>query len=250
MGFFRKAVVSLLDRWWPARQGSGQCACGAVKMRLTVPGSSYALVDQTTALCHCHDCVGFVQALASAAASASASETSAGDSAPSPSPTTPPKCREWMVNGATQMVNFYQSDVTILQGLEHVGVLKLTGKTPCIRCYCRRCHTPLGLQADLEPLTIVGIYAHVLTDYPLVFLPRLVLNVDSATPGVRRYGGVGIVVRRGMLAPLFIVRAMGRVLLGLLLNKGGPGLLGGAASRGAIPVGVESIGAATTNKRD
>jgi hypothetical protein len=56
-------IASGLDKWLPSRQGRAQCSCGAIQIDLHVPGSSYGLIDQSTGLCHCKDCVGFLKAL-------------------------------------------------------------------------------------------------------------------------------------------------------------------------------------------
>lgn len=214
-------IASRLDSWLPTRRGSGQCACGAVRFDLTVPGSSYGLIDQGTAICHCKDCVGFAKALGT-------------------------NGELVLTNNATQMVQFYQTDVTVVQGAHDVGALKLKEGTMSIRMYCRHCGTPLGLQAS-HPVPIIGIYQQLLQsrsdckggELPVV-LPSLVINYDSALPGTRPYGGCAV-VKRGMLAPLFIVRAIGRILLGLAFSKSGSGLLRDDIDLDSIPLGLESI---------
>jgi hypothetical protein len=221
-------IAARLDKLLPTRRGSGQCACGAVRFDLTVPGSSYGLLDQGTAICHCKDCVGFAKALGA-------------------------NGELVLTNNATQMVQFYQSDVEIVQGESDVGALKLRNGTLSIRLYCRRCGTPLGLQAS-HPVPIIGIYHHLLRsrgDYeggelPVV-LPWLVFNYDSALPGTRPYGGCAV-VKRGMLAPLFIIRVIGRILLGLAFSKSGNGLLAQDVDVDSIPLGLESI--AVSKKKD
>ena len=72
------------------------------------------------------------------------------------------------------------------------------------------------------------------------------LNYDSALPGTRPYAD-GAVVRRGMLAPLHILRTVGRILLGFAFGKSaGNGLLPAHVDPQSIPVGVESIAASKT----
>ena len=44
------------------RHGKYQCYCGAIQIDLHVPPSSYMIVEQTTAICHCNDCTNFVKA--------------------------------------------------------------------------------------------------------------------------------------------------------------------------------------------
>jgi hypothetical protein len=180
-----------------------------------VPGSSYGLIDQSTEICHCRDCVGFVRCLGSSG-------------------------EKFLINKATQMVHFYSSDVTVVRGSEHVGAVKLTAASRHIRCYCRRCGTPLGVQAT-NPVPVVLLYHQCLTGDELpVYLPSLVLNFDSALPGTRRYGG-SAVVRRGKLAPWLIVRAVGRVVLGFAFGKSVNGLLPPGRDESTIAVGLESI---------
>ena len=55
-------LASILDSFGTTRRAKYGCCCGAVKIDLNVPGSSHCLVEQTTAICHCHDCMGFVRA--------------------------------------------------------------------------------------------------------------------------------------------------------------------------------------------
>jgi hypothetical protein len=78
-----------------------------------------------------------------------------------------------------------------------------------------------------------------------VILPFLVLNYDSALPGTRPYAGCAV-VKRGMLAPLHILRTVGRILLGFAFGKTGSGLLPAQVDPRSVPVGVESITASKT----
>ena len=75
-----------------------------------------------------------------------------------------------------------------------------------------------------------------------VYLPNVVLNYASAIPGTRPYDK-RTTVRQGMLAPLFLLRVLTRVLLGLLFGKNTGGLLqhGDDDAFKNIPVGLESI---------
>jgi hypothetical protein len=185
-----------------------------------MPGNSYGLVEQTTVICHCHDCVGFVKAFGGSG-------------------------EKLLANSETQLVQFYKSDVTVTQGSEPIGTIRLSPKTAAIRLYCRRRGTPLGTQA-VNPVPIVLLNSQLLSgdDLP-VFLLSLVLNLDSALPGTRHYGGC-TVVRRGVLAPWFLVRVISRMLLGLTFGKAGQGLMPPDQDENVIAVGIESIEVAKT----
>jgi hypothetical protein len=239
MFFLFSYVASLLDRWLPVRVGKCRGACGAVEFQVRVPGSSYGLVEQRTAICHCRDCVGFMKACG-------------------------PSEEMLLSNNGAQMVGFYKSDIQLAEGSrQHVGAVKLTPGTFNIRCYCRRCGTPLGCQAT-SPVPVVGIYRQLLESdrggeqegsgagatAPLpVFLPSLVLYFARALPGTRPYGGCAV-VRDGFAAPLFIlVGVLGRVAAGLAFGKGGAASAGGVGGllppslqdEKSIAVGIESI---------
>lgn len=220
--FLLSWIASGLDQWLPARQAQAQCACGAVQIDVHVPGSSYGLIDQSTGLCHCKDCVGFLKALGV-------------------------QGETFLCNNASQVVIFYPSDLTIVRGSDKVAALRLRPDTPTLRFYCRECNTPLGVQAP-RPVPVSSLYSQLLTStdeikdgnrFPMI-LPYLVLNYDSALPGTRPYAGCAV-VRRGIVAPLHILRTVGRILLGFALGKAGNGLLPAHVDPQSIPVGVESI---------
>jgi hypothetical protein len=80
-----------------------------------------------------------------------------------------------------------------------------------------------------------------------VIVPSLVLTCDSALPGSRPYAGCAV-VRRGMLAPLHVLRTVGRILLGFAFGKAGNGLLPAHVDPQSVPVGVEPI--ATSKTKD
>jgi hypothetical protein len=223
-------IASGLDKWLPARQGRAQCSCGAIQIDLHVPGSSYGLIDQSTGLCHCKDCVGFLKALGA-------------------------QGEAFLRNNASQVVLFYPSDLTIVRGSDKVAAMRLRPDTPTLRFYCRECKTPLGVQAP-SPVPVSSLYSQLLTSsdesnedgnhnrFPVI-VPFLVLNYDSALPGTRPYAGCAV-VKRGMLAPLHILRTVGRILLGFAFGKTGSGLLPAQVDPRSAPVGVESITASKT----
>lgn len=205
-------VATFLDSLFPARQGTYGCPCGAVQLEIYTPFSSYGWIEQTTALCHCRDCIRFAKAL------------DGGD--------------ELITNRATQMTQFYKSDVKVVRGADQIGSLKLRETSVIARCYCKKCKTPLG--ADFIPGPVMLLYPSLLrgVNYPL-FLPKLVLNYASAEPGTRRYDRT-TTVRQGLLAPLFICRVFARVILGLFFGKGNAGgFLNGSYE--SVPLGLESI---------
>lgn len=215
-------IASGLDKWLPARKGRAQCACGAVQIDVNVPGSSYGLVDQTTGFCHCKDCVGFLKALGT-------------------------QGEAFLCNNASQLVIFYPSDLTVVQGSDKIAAIRLRPDTPPLRFYCRECKTPLGMQAP-SPFPVSSLYPQLLTSSDEdghrlpVILPSLVLNYDSALPGSRPYGGCAV-VKRGMLAPWLILRTIGRILLGFAFGKAKNGILPVNVDPKTVPVGLETIAA-------
>lgn len=203
-------VAGLIDRLFPARRGKLCCQCGAVQLQLTVPASSYMLLEQTTALCHCSDCLGFCRRLKN------------GDAV-------------LTENHASQLVQFYKSDITVAKGEQHIESVKLhSDNTPMARCFCRLCETPLGADIVVAPVTL--LYHGLLGDYN-IFLPTLVLNFASAPSSVRPYSR-HTTVRRGLAAPWFFFRVVARVILGFIFQKGSGGLLENQYD--AIPVGMKT----------
>ena len=239
-------IASLLDSYIFGggdhyhRHGKYQCYCGTIQINLNVPPSSYMIVEQTTAICHCNDCTNFVKACGT-------------------------NGYKLLENNATQLVQFYKSDVKVIKGQKDIGYVRLhsSSKSPMIRCYCKKCGTPLGADIDSTPLLL--LYANLIINdkdgnMP-IYLPHLVLNygsskTKSSSDGstVRPYDRETI-VRQGIFAPYFILRAIARLILGLIMNKGststneesddgGCGLLvGGLASstKDKIPIGIDKI---------
>ena len=205
-------LASALDSLFPAcREGTLSCPCGAVQCELRVPFSSYGLIDQTNALCQCNDCLAFCQAC--------------------------PNGQAVIHNHATHMVNFYKSDVTITKGHDQIRAVKLRDDTPLIRLYCAACGTPLGAQVVHAP--VVLLYHDLLTQGP-IYLPTLVLGRKWAPPAARPYATA--VHRYYNFGFFFLLKVVGRVLLGFLWgNKDGPGLLE-ASAYDTVPVGLGSIG--------
>jgi hypothetical protein len=185
-------------------------------------------MEQTNALCHCSDCVGYCQA------------TTAG----------------FLTDNQAsylQLVQFYKSDVTVTKGSDMIAAVKLHTDTVMIRCHCKICGTPLG--ADIGPGPVVLLYSKLLTDYDTVFLPSLVLNMASALPGTRAYDR-NTIVRQGLGAPWFIFRVVSRsiifrvvsrMLLGFIMGKGVGGLLNGDYAN--VPVGMDKIAFANQKKK-
>jgi hypothetical protein len=216
-------IASGLDKWLPSRRARAKCACGAVQIDVHVPGSSYGLVDQTTGFCHCKDCVGFLKALGS-------------------------QGEAFLCNNASQLVIFYPSDLTVVQGSDKIAAMRLRSDTHPLRFYCRECKTPLGMQAP-SPVPVSSLYPQLLKSseedpFPVI-LPELVLNHASALPGTRPYAGCAV-VKRGMLAPGLILRTIGRVLLGFAFGKSKNGILPANVDATSVPVGLESIASSKT----
>lgn len=210
-------IASLLGSLYfntATRRGTFACPCGAVQLELIVPKSSYGIVEQTSVLCHCHDCVNFCKACQNSTL--------------------------LLANNATQMVQFYKSDVTVVKGHDKIGRVKLREESFLIRCFCQECGTALGAETMSGP--IVLLYSQFISGKEMpVYLPNVVLNFASASTNTRPYDK-RTTVRQGMVAPLFLVRVLTRVLLGVLFHKNTGGLLlQDNDDTSIIPVGLESI---------
>ena len=108
-------VASILDSLFSSKERTGayECPCGAVKCQLKLPASSFVIIEQTNAHCQCIDCVGYCRAC--------------------------PNGDYILDNYGSHLVNFYKSDVTILQGQEKIGAVKLNESTAMVRMYCKEC---------------------------------------------------------------------------------------------------------------
>jgi len=206
-------IASCLDKLFGTRKGTFSCPCGAVQLQLRVPGSSYCLVEQTNAICHCHDCMNFAKAC--------------------------PNGQVVITNHSTHMVQFYKSDVTVAKGRDKIRAVKLTEKAPLLRCYCSECGTPLGADISIGPVML--LYSKFIQGTPSMplYLPQLVVNFASAPEETTRPYDKHTTVRKGLLAPLFFFRVIGRVILGFLLNKLQGGFLENQYED--VPVGLDAI---------
>lgn len=205
-------IASILDRFLKnnARVGELVCPCGSVKCDLNVPASSFVLVDQTTALCHCVDCVGFCKAC--------------------------PNGDFLIDNYSTHLVNFYKSDVVVTKGQDKIKGVRLTKCTQIVRLYCQDCGTPLGAEVMRAPFVL--LYAKLITKGPK-YVPTLVLGRKWAPPEAEPY--IGIPVKEYPLGFFFVVKLISRALLGLLFGKVGPAMLNDTDNYSSIPVGLASI---------
>lgn len=205
-------LASILNKLYPERRGTFACPCGSVQLELRVPASSYCVVEQTNAICHCHDCIDFCRAC--------------------------PEGNVVINNNSTHMIQFYKSDVRFIRGQDAISSVKLTEKTPLVRCYCGECGTPLGADFSMGP--IVLLYSKFISgnNMPL-YLPNLVLNYASAPAETTRPYDTHTTVRQGLMAPMFLIRVLSRMLLGFLFGKGKGGLLQNTYD--SVPVGLEMI---------
>ena len=204
-------LASLLDKLFITRKGTFACPCGAVQLELTVPASSYCLVEQTNAICHCQDCIQFVK--------------------------TCPNGNVVLENNATHMVQFYKSNVQVVKGRDKICGIQLYEKSALIRCYCGECGTPLGADISLGPIML--LYSKFIQGSTMpIYLPNLVLNYASAGESTRPYDNQ-TTVRKGLFAPLFVIRVFTRALLGFLFGKGQGGFLDNKYEN--IPVGLNAI---------
>jgi len=214
---FIKSLLGL-DSYFTTREGTLSCPCGAVKLILKVPPSSYALFEQTCAICHCKDCVSFATACSGGKAVLS--------------------------NNGTQLVGFYKSDIVVSKGKDCIGAIKLyehsrREHSPMVRCYCTQCGTPLGADLTVGPVTL--LYPQLITGGTTmpIFLPNLVFNYASAVKGTRPYYSQ-VSVRNGFGAPKFIMQVILRVIWGHIMGKVNGGLLDGV-DYSSVPVGIDKI---------
>ena len=126
----------------------------------------------------------------------------------------------------------------VVEGQDQIGCIKLKEGSPMIRCYCKKCGTPLGADMDKAPLVL--LYNNLIQGGGVIYLPHQVLNFASAPSGTRSYDSK-TVVTQGLLAPYFIIRVICRVILGLIMNKGEGGLAGRNLQLATIPVGKDKI---------
>jgi hypothetical protein len=217
MSFLSKTIDSVFTA---KRTGTFECPCGAVKCNIELPASSYKLIDQTTALCQCDDCLGFCQAC--------------------------PNGDYVVDNYSTHLVNFYRTDVTVTKGREYIGGVKLNEKTPMVRLFCKECGTPLGAEITMGPVLL--LYSKLITKGP-IYLPKLVLGSKWAPPEARAYAGDAI-VKYYNFGFIFMLKVMGRVFLGFLLGKGaGPTMLDNNDGYQSVPVGFETVKDSVVSKK-
>ncbi|KAL3902986.1 MAG: hypothetical protein SGARI_005582 [Bacillariaceae sp.] len=195
----------------PVRTGTLKCPCGAVEFDLHVPPSSYALVEQTNAICHCNDCVGFCYTL-------------------------PNRSKVMTSNNGTFMINFYKSDVKLTKGRDAIQGVRLYKQSPMLRTYCGKCGTPLGADVTVAPICLLN---EALIKYSVEFLPALVLGFKQALPGTKPYART-VVVKQQNFGPIFMCKTILRLLLGLLFGKGRGGFLENSYEQG-FPVGLVTL---------
>ena len=205
-------MASILDSFFKnqVRVGEYECPCGSVKCELKIPASSYVLIDQVTAMCHCDDCVGFCKAC--------------------------PNGEYVIDNHSTHMVNFYKSDIVVTQGQDKIKGIRLTDCAPFVRMYCEDCGTPLGAEVMRPPFIL--LYPKLITKGPK-YVPTTIFGRKWAPPEARPY--VGIPTRDNVYGVFFILKLLGRAFLGVLLGKFGPAMLNNTDAYSSIPIGISSI---------
>ena len=221
---FCRWVDTILQEWpfsYETRHGTIECPCGRVKYNVSSPPSSFAFVEQTTAICHCTDCVGFVSEC-------------------------PNSQYVLTKNHGTHMIQFYSCDIQYCgspmrddsgpniskkggdeeddkttdatTSSSSIGAIKLRENTPLVRVYCRICGTPIGAQIPSAGICLV--YDQVLTNYSVCFLPSIVLGFkERLIPVTKPYSTTSVTVRQSNFGFIFLCRVISRVILGLLLGK-------------------------------
>ncbi|KAG7371444.1 hypothetical protein IV203_020014 [Nitzschia inconspicua] len=206
------------SRWrMTTRTGTILCDCGSIQYDLVVPPSSQ-LVEQTNAVCHCRDCVGFCLALPN------------GDS--------------YLQNNGSFMVNFYKSDLQLVKGRDMLSTVRLYPHSTIVRIYCGECHTPLG--ADLVGAAPICLVNETLIHetYSVRFLPSIVLGYKDALHGTKPYAR-SVSVKWRNYGPLFLWKSICRVIWGWLVGKSRGGFLENDYNRD-FPVGLDGLKKATT----
>jgi hypothetical protein len=99
-----------------------------------------------------------------------------------------------------------------------IGAVKIREGTPLLRIYCKECGTPIGAQVPAVGVCLV--YEQVLKQYPICFLPSLVLGYKDRLLGkTKPYSSSSVTVRQSTFGFIFLCRVIGRVILGLILGK-------------------------------
>lgn len=220
--FFTSSSTLLPQSWRSSpRMGTIQCPCGSIQYDIYAPPSSFAIVEQTTAICHCCDCVGFARAC-------------------------PNGSYVLTDNHGAHMVNFYKSDLTLVKGHDKVRSVQLYDGSPLVRAYCGVCGTPLGGDFTLGPICLV--YERLIHNtYPIIFQPMIILGFRDAIVGMTKPYVRSMVVRDRNYGFFFLINVIRRILMGIIFGKGNKGGMFGHNDnincRGYdnVPIGLDKI---------
>lgn len=223
-------LCKLLDKLYAPRTGHASCLCGAVRIELFTPGSSFALSEQTSCYCHCKDCVGFVRACCS---------SSNGNK----------KCKDvtiskdmleekLMHNNSTNLITFYKSDIKKVIGQEYIGVCKVREDGFMARTYCTECRTALGGEGIQLPLAF--LYGDVLHGpYPIFPSTTVLYTSSDECTDTRPYSTS---THAHKTVPIsFLFHFIRRVLIGFVLGKGAGSAILQNPDYTTLPVGYDCI---------
>ena len=201
---FISFVASFIDSIFPEsywRKGSYKCNCGCVKAKIVMPPSSYILVDQNNARCHCDDCVDWVKSCG-------------------------PNGEAFIDNYSTHMINFYKSDITVVEGQDKIGAIQQHPNSILVRLFCKECGTPLGCDLPSAPMTL--LYPQNMTSASglPIYVEQAIIFRKFAPPEARPYNRPGLVTTQDMNSSLSLMfRIAARFIVGMLLGKNQGGWL-------------------------
>mmetsp|Transcript_12607 Transcript_12607/g.15649 ORF Transcript_12607/g.15649 Transcript_12607/m.15649 type:complete len:239 (+) Transcript_12607:237-953(+) len=185
-----------------------QCNCGSVLADIHVPFTS-RIVRQTNCLCCCDDCIGFAKYIAQKSNPRGQNMLESTDFE------------------AVQMVQFYKSDVTLLEGLQNIKAVQMYKGAPCYRYYAKCCNTPLCLVPTASWAPIIVIYRKLLEKPGIVYdKPDYVLFTSFLPIGGEKHIPSHASVSEN-LSKSFFVRVLARIFCGVLSFKNSPSPLDG-----------------------
>ena len=103
----------------------------------------------------------------------------------------------------------------------------------------------MGAEITIGP--IVLLYAKLITQGP-IYVPTIILGNKWAPPEARPY--IGLTVKYLNMGFFFLLRALGRAIVGLIIGKNGPCMLDDKDGYKSIPIGFDDIKANIASKKE